>query len=317
MNIDMVHSLATITVTFHPDPQLLCSQLAALPATARKVVVDNGTPEEEWKALAGELDRFSRIEILKLGRNYGLAAALNAGMRHVATTGDERFVLLLDQDSEPEPGSVCKLAEAYETACDGGRVRVGAVGPELRDPDTALTHGFHVMSLWRWKRVFPDHGAPPLACAGLNGSGTFMRLETWRALGGLDEALFIDHIDTEWSFRLLAAGYSLWGVPAATFVHRMGNASFRFWFFGWRVWPLRSPQRHYYLFRNAVSLIRRDYVPTVWKAWCAAKLALTLVVHGLFDRQRAVQWPSMRRGIRDGLRQRPSLASLPVVQEHD
>jgi rhamnosyltransferase len=314
--MDAAHSLATVTVTFHPDPQLLCSQLAALPATARKVLVDNGTPEEEWKHVASELGCFGRVEVLKLGSNLGLAAALDAGMRHVAATGDERFVLLLDQDSEPEPGSVCKLAEAYETVSDGGRVRVGAVGPELRDPDTGLTHGFHVMSSRRWKRVFPGHDGPPLVCAGLNGSGTFMRLETWRALGGLDEALFIDHIDTEWSFRLLAAGYELRGIPAATFVHRMGNASFRFWLFGWRVWPLRSPLRHYYLFRNAVSLIRRGYVPLVWKVWCVAKLGLTLAVHGLFDRQCALQLPSMCRGIRDGFRQEPSFASPPAEKEH-
>jgi rhamnosyltransferase len=78
----------------------------------------------------------------------------------------------------------------------------------------------------------------------------------------------------------------------------MGEASRRIWLFGWRVWPSRSPQRHYYLFRNAVALMRRQYVPVVWKTWAVAKLVLTAVVHGLHGDRRREQLQQMWRGAR-------------------
>lgn len=297
-------ALATVTVTYHPDAGLLSSQLSALPADARKVVVDNGTPEHEWIMTAHRLESVAGVEVLRLGRNLGLAAALNKGIAHLEKTGEEPFVLLLDQDSEPDHGAAETMTEAFRALEAGGR-RVGAIGPALLDPSTGLQHGFHVQTALRWKRIYPAEGAAPVRCTSLNGSGTLMRIETWRKLGGLDESLFIDHVDTEWSFRLLAAGYGLWGIPSAKFVHRMGDASIRFWAFGWRLWPSRSPQRHYYLFRNAVSLIRRGYVPRVWKTWAVIKLGLTFGVQSLYDPARFRQWACMWRGIKDGFGLKP------------
>jgi len=103
------------------------------------------------------------------------------------------------------------------------------------------------------------------------------------------------------SWLALAAGYALYGMPQVGFIHRMGEASVRFWLFGWRVWPSRSPRRHYFLFRNAVILMRRDYVPAVWKAWAVAKLLVTFAVHALTDPRRKEQCRAMLRGLREGL----------------
>lgn len=120
-------------------------------------------------------------------------------------------------------------------------------------------------------------------------------------LGGLDEGLFIDHVDTEWIFRVKAAGYGVFGIPNVHFQHRMGERSLRIWLFGWRVWPYRSPQRHYFLFRNTLRLMRRGYVPLVWKIWAAAKMLLTTVAYFLADQDRRAQWQSMVKGARHGL----------------
>jgi len=126
-----------------------------------------------------------------------------------------------------------------------------------------------------------------------------VRTSLFTKLGGLDETLFIDHVDTDWAFRVLGAGLKLFGVPQATFDHGMGEYGLRFWWFGWRVWPQRPPLRHYYLFRNAVCLLRRPYVPGVWKFWAVIKLFLTLAVHATFDPDRRLQMSSMLSGICD------------------
>lgn len=298
-----VKSLATVTVTFNPDITLLETQLRALPSECVKFVVDNASQSEITAQIEALTERLGNVHILRNSSNAGLAAAVNHGVN--AASGlpvRPRFVLLLDQDSEPLSGSIDALVAAFLTLEDEGN-KVGCVGPLLRDPDTGLTHGFHQSTHWRWKRIYPSSEATAsVSCANLNGSGTLVSLALFQRLGGLDEALFIDHVDTEWAFRVLESGYTLWGIPNAVFKHRMGQSSFRFWCFGWRLWPSRSPQRHYYLFRNAMCLLRRTYVPNVWKAWAVAKLVLTLSVCALFDSRRGAQIANMLRGLRDGSR---------------
>lgn len=121
-------------------------------------------------------------------------------------------------------------------------------------------------------------------------------------LGGFDETLFIDHVDTEWSFRVKHAGYELIGIPSIRFMHRMGERSLRFWLLGWRLWPYRSPLRHFYLFRNATRLLKRGYVPLTWKVWAIVKLTATALVHLVVDRERGPQLRAMMRGVGCGLK---------------
>jgi len=297
-------SLATITVTFNPDIRILETQLAQLPTDALRVVVDNAS------------DAATRLQVQQLcyacgavfignADNLGLATGLNVGARKALELApDTRYLLLLDQDTEPGPDGAAALIGAYERLLALGHPP-GCAGPRMVDVTTGLQHGFHCIKGWRWVREFPPATRlDPVRLANLNGSGTLVPAAIYRQLGGFDDALFIDHVDTDWSFRVLAAGHALYGLPQVGFRHRMGDASVRFWLLGWRVWPARSPRRHYFLFRNALILMRRDYVPFVWKFWAAVKLVVTATVHGLFDSQRKTQWQQMRRGMREGKRPR-------------
>jgi len=296
-------TVATITVTFNPALELLQAQLNALPRESFKIIVDNASEPQTVQQLERLVAQTPNAQLLRNTHNTGLATALNLGVRHAREHAPQaRFALLLDQDSEPLPGSVPALIAGFEELERMGRP-VGCVGPALIDVETGLPHGFHQATRWRWRRVYPAPGThTPIVCTNLNGSGTLVPIELFLELGGLDDRLFIDHVDTAWSFRVLAAGYELWGVPSAVFRHRMGQSSLRFWLLGWHVWPARSPTRHYFLFRNAMALIRRPGVLRVWKFWAVVKLALTAGVHGLFDRERGEQWRQMWRGLHDGLR---------------
>lgn len=294
--------LGSVTVTFNPDVEVLERQLRALPAQCPKILVDNASAFESRERIHMLAARVANVMVIRNEANVGLAAALNVGVSNLSgMTSPPRFALLLDQDSEPQAGSVEALLAAFDELEAAGH-DVGCVGPLLLDPDAGVTHGFHVSRGWRWGRVFPLSGAPcNVRCTNLNGSGTLVPVDLFVGLGGLDASLFIDHVDTEWSFRVLDTGFSLWGVPKAVFVHRMGVAGIRFWWFGWRVWPSRVPVRHYYLFRNAVRLMRRSYVPTVWKTWAVLKLILTAVIHGIAGPDRVSQLRHMIRGVADGV----------------
>lgn len=291
--------LATITVTYQPDIELLRRQVSQLPSSATRIVVDNASAPSLLKQLRQLADEYG-IHLITNDENVGLASATNQGIR-VALREECASVLLLDQDTEPGVDGVAGLRDAYRRVLVGGQ-RPGCIGPRMVDPASGLEHGFHRIDGWRWVRVFPPAGSTvAVACSNLNGSGTLIPLEVIEAVGGLDGSLFIDHVDTEWAFRVLDAGFGLYGAPDVAFAHRMGERSFRFWWLRWRLWPYRSPLRHWYLYRNAVALIRRDYVPAVWKVWAVMKLLLTWAVHFVFDRERFAQTAGMLRGIRDGL----------------
>lgn len=294
--------LVSVTVAYHPDLGMLERQMRRLPEDCLKVVVDNASPPHVQLAIGQLLATFANTMLHLNRHNAGLAAALNQGVRlAVAARPDARRLLLLDQDSEPAVGSIATLLAAYEQLARAG-VRVGCVGPELFDPGTGMTHGFHVADGWLWRRVLPGPGASePVPCTNLNGSGTLMSIELFRELDGLDESLFIDHVDTEWAFRVLAHGRLLFGIPGARFVHPIGIGSRRIWLFGWRVWPERAPHRHRFLFRNTVTLMQRSYVPAVWKFWAGIKMLLTLHVVMVVGPQRRAQLLAMVRGALDGI----------------
>ncbi len=300
--------LVTVTVTYNPALEELRSQLSALPLESLKIIVDNASAPETREELRALSDIVQNVHLVENANNVGLAAALNQGVNLARQLRPHaKWALLLDQDSEPQPGNIPALLSAMENLLRRG-IKVGCVGPLLIDANTRLSHGFHQASGWRWRRIYPTPGSTePVPCTNLNGSGTLVPMEVFDMLGGLEESFFIDHVDTEWSFRLLDHGYTLWGVPNAVFVHRMGQDSLRFWFLGWRVWPLRSPQRHYHLFRNAVRLMRRPYVPFVWKCWAVVKLTITLILHWVFDPQRTVQIGAMLGGLVNGLRDHRSV----------
>jgi rhamnosyltransferase len=294
--------LAIVTVTYQPDIALLSRQLSNLPNESSLIIVDNASDVGILSAVKELCSTRPNTFLLSNNTNLGLAAAINLAAKYVTEhLSTNRYLLLMDQDSVPETDAIPHLLEAYISLHEQDS-RVACIGPRLIDKTTGLQHGFHCIKNYRWVRVHPSAETQmPIACANLNGSGTLTRTDLFIAFKGLDESLFIDHVDTDWSFRILAKGLILYGIPWVSFEHSMGERGLRFWLFGWRVWPQRSPFRHYYLFRNALWLMHRDHVPKVWKVWAAAKLLLTLTVHTLIDSQRVAQLKCMFCGLRDGL----------------
>lgn len=294
--------LAIVTVSYNPDVEILGRQIDQLPADALKVVVDNASRSELRPTIRRTVEERG-ASLLQNPENRGLPAALNQGVHYAQKVRPAcRFILLLDQDTEPGIKGVERLFASYGLVA-GSSGKPCCIGPRLVDVETGLDHGFHQLRGWRWSRTFSRQGSSsPVPLANLNGSGTLVPVALFNELGGLEEDFFIDHVDTEWAFRVLAAGYGLYGVPGVTFSHRMGERSLRFWWMGWRIWPYRSSLRSGYLFRNAIWLMRRSYVPMAWKWWAVVKLVLTVVVHLLFDSQRFPQVAAMFRGAWTGLR---------------
>jgi rhamnosyltransferase len=132
------------------------------------------------------------------------------------------------------------------------------------------------------QRVAPV-GSAPIDVDFLISSGSCLNLAAWSSIGPMDDALFIDFVDLEWCIRAKAKGYAVMGAPALRLAHALGDEPVRV--FG-RPYPGHSPVRHYYLFRNAIALIGRRYVPWSWKSTELVKMPFRLAIYLMFMRPR-------------------------------
>nr|WP_322042770.1 glycosyltransferase family 2 protein [Paraburkholderia sp. J67] len=277
-----------IVVFYHPDDACV-ARANRLAVKTRCVVIDN-TPGQY--AVAG-LD--PSVHYVPNGENVGVATALNQGVAALREMGCAH-ALLFDQDSEPQDQLIEQLpivlagllargecvalvAPAYDDA------RLGGVAPFVR---------FRPFSL---KRVAAS-GTSPIDVDFVITSGSCIALDCWADVGPMDDALFIDFVDLEWCIRAKRAGYRLLGVPWITMAHELGGEPVRI--FG-RPYPMHSPLRHYYLFRNAVALFGRAYVPWSWKSTEMVKFPVRLMIYLFLPSERSQHLRMAFRGMWDGL----------------
>ncbi|WP_246109190.1 glycosyltransferase family 2 protein [Vulcaniibacterium gelatinicum] len=293
------HSLASqvcaVVVTWHPDPTALRDLLqAVLPQVGHVLVVDNATPGEALPLLTAALPGCT---LLRNRENRGVAAAVNQGAVWARARG-ARFLLCLDQDSLPAADMVERLLAAWQAL--SARHRVGAVGPQFLDLNNDRPAPF-VRIGFPFNRKLPARDGQPVEADFLITSGCLIPLEVLEATGPMDEALFIDNVDVEWSFRARRHGYRLYGVPTACMRHRIGDHARRL---GWGLGEVvvHSPSRLYYMMRNRLLLYRRRATPRVWILQDVPRLALKLLRLGLFVPPRLANSRAMLLGIVDGLR---------------
>ena len=297
----MSPQVCAITVTFNPDIEILGRQLNSLSVQCNVVVVDNASGDSVRRDLFSVCEKYSATFVV-LDENYGIAHAQNEGVKVARHRYPGcAYLLFLDHDSVPTEAFVDTMLDQYQTLEKAEKV--AAIGPSLFDPRTGDFHGFHVIKGMRYLRVNPaDMKQDAIECSTVNSSGTLCSLTAFDDVGGYDEHLFIDQVETEWCFRARKAGYHVYGSRTASMEHRMGDDVVSFSFMAKEIsLPYRNPLRHRYLVRNSVLLLRRGYVPPVWKFYCIGKLLLTFVLFGFFVPESREQRESILRGIRDGI----------------
>jgi rhamnosyltransferase len=291
-----------VVVSYLPDTEVLRALLDTLLAQTAGIIVVDNTPAEDRRveSLCATLAQ-DTLRLTRLGKNRGIACALNIGIDAALAAG-ATHVLLSDQDSLPAPDMVEKLLRAHMDLLGAGQ-RVGAVGPTYTDRHTSITFPFQVEVPGRffYQHRRPDVMHPIVEALTLITSGTLISTPVLRDVGPMREDFFIDHVDIEWCHRARAAGYAMFGVGAAVMFHSMGDHALRVWYFGWRQESAYSPVRVYYRVRNFVALCR---VPTIrwrWKVrngWYAIGVVYT---QALFGERRLASLRMAVRGLWDGL----------------
>lgn len=289
--------LVAIIVTYEPNATELKNLLEAIASQVdTAVVVDNGSTCDvsQWiKESANKAAVF-----LPLNHNLGIARAQNAGIEW-ARAHNASHVVFFDQDSRPSPDMVEQLLIVNKLKTNEG-YRVAAVGPRYMDERRYVPPPFIRVRGLRLQRLNCTQEAI-VAVDYLISSGSLISMATLDTVGDMAEPFFIDYVDIEWGLRAKKMGFSSFGVCTATMVHSLGEEPARF--FGYR-FPVHSPLRHYYHFRNAVYMYWWMNVPRNWKAVDGSRLLLKFFFYSLVTKPRTKHFLYMTKGILDGIRGR-------------
>lgn len=292
-----------IVVAYHPSADALTTLVEAIaPQVDTLLLVDN-TPDgaEGVEAIFRTRGQPPNFRIQSLGRNYGIALAQNVGIR-AALEGGYDYVLLSDQDSTPAPDMVSSLEACAESLRAEG-VKVGCVCPAYFDETTGQAFCFQVQKPGRlfYSSVPATEADPWIEVVATISSGSLIPCYALESVGGMREEFFIDDVDTEWCHRARSRGFRNYGTAVAKLTHRLGDACFRVWWFGWHSHNTYSTIRLYYRFRNFVLMCRLPHVPLRWCLRATWFWLGNFYAYAIFSEHRMRNLRAMSRGLLDGM----------------
>ena len=239
--------VGAVIAAYNPDSDLIANASAIANQVDALVVVDDHSTAQTAAAIFTDLADLG-VTVIRQPANSGIASALNFGIDVLAQSVKPDFVLTFDQDSTPVPQYVASALQTYDEATRAG-LKVGFVSAESFS-------GQRVPTL-RTKSNFAEAFDPMQ-------SGFFIPVTTFEAIGQFESGFFIDCVDSEYTARARAAGYTVLTGNGCEVSHRLGRRlparllgrpvhlrgiqlSFNYY----------SPLRMYYIMRNGTTLARR------------------------------------------------------------
>jgi N-acetylglucosaminyl-diphospho-decaprenol L-rhamnosyltransferase len=178
-------------------------------------VVDNASTDGSDAMVAAT---FPWAGVFRSERRLGFSASHNRVILPAIAGGRSRYVMILNEDTELEPGAVRKLVDFADSD-----PKLGAVGPRIHGPDGNIQPSwFRFPTLPREiKRAFRPGKSPTYRVerGWLNGSCVLLRAAALRDVGALDERFFIFCEDIDIALRLLGAGWKSKLAPEARMLH--------------------------------------------------------------------------------------------------
>ncbi|MBC7997225.1 MAG: glycosyltransferase family 2 protein [Leptolyngbya sp.] len=167
--------------------------------------------------------------------NLGFAKANNQAFR----VAKGRLVLLLNPDTEVQPGAIRVLIEFIDSHPDAAIVAPqllnsdGSVQRSCREFPTFMGMVYELIGL---SKMFPDNQTfgrykmldfnhdterqvdqPEGACL-------LVRRAVMDEVGLLDEGFFMLFEEVDWCYRIIEAGYQIWFTPRAQVIHHYGQS---------------------------------------------------------------------------------------------
>lgn len=284
---------------------LFCLLTSPPEVLAAVVVVDNASGDGTHAWLSRQRDR--RLHVLRLGRNAGGAGGFAAGIAHARRMRNPDWVVLMDDDARPYPGT---LAAFHGSALAGWDAVVGAaylphgglcdMNRPSRDPFG--TWRVFMRTLLRGREGFHlgvrDYaGTQPVAVDAASFVGLFLSRRAMEQGGLPDASLFVYADDMLHSLRLSRAGGRIGFFPALRFEHdtQVQGAGSTL-----PLWKL------YYKYRNSLILYREASGRLFWPV-CAVVLPVWVARVLTLRGQRRAALHLLARAVAHGLRGRTDI----------
>lgn len=292
-------SVAAVVVLFKPQLVTLDRLLQSLSGQVDFVYIVDNTPGAGLESYAQKFDNEGWI-YHPLGDNFGIAHAHNVGIQLAEQSGCTH-VLLMDQDSELMPQTVEVLLAEERKLLDAGK-KVATIGPVFVDEKTGDAAPALSSSLFGTKKNAIDlNSTLPVPSNYIIASGSLIRLEVLRDVGGMQEDLFIDWVDIEWCERALMAGYVSYLTPLVTMRHSIGDEFV--YLFGRKI-SLHSDFRNYFIVRNATYLALWGDIALRSRFQFARKLPYYVVCYSLCSARKLYSMKLLCLALYDGITKR-------------
>ena len=267
--------LVSVVIPHQASAEIL---LACLESIARDTsysnyeiwVVDNGSSDGSVEIAR---QRFPGIHVLRLEENLGYAGGCNRGIQ--ATRG--AYVLLLNNDTEVEPGWLRELVGAAESDASLGacQPKIRSLRERTRFEYAGAAGGLLDLYAYPFSRgrlmghVETDRGQydDPIEVFWASGVCILIRRAALVETGGLDEVMFcyMEEIDLCWRLHLM--GWRVGYVPTAI-VYHIGAYS----------QDMRVVRRMYLNHRNSMIMLIKNYSARSLAWILPVKIALELFI---------------------------------------
>ena len=209
-------------------------------------MVDNGSKENEANILQ---DRYPNIKVIRSDKNLGFAGGNNLGIK--AAKG--KYLYLINNDTVFKDFNPLSLIKRLESS-----PKIGMVCPKIRfawDNSPIQFAGYTPLSpiTIRNKAIGfgeEDKGQYDVAhqTPYAHGAAMMTKREVINKVGVMPECYFLYYEELDWSIMMTRAGYEIWYEPVSTIYHKESQSTGQ-----------NSPLRTYYITRNRLLLVRRNY----------------------------------------------------------
>lgn len=262
------------------------------------LVVDNGSGDGSL-ALLKKL--YPEVRVIPLGKNQGFSRAVNVGIR----ASRSPYVILLNNDTEPEPGYVEALVKSI-----GRSKRIFSVSPKMVQlHNKALVDDagdLYTLVGWAAQRgvgqPVEDYNRPCRVFSACAGAAIYRR-SVFEKIGCFDELHFAYLEDLDVGFRAKLYGYRNEYCPEAVVYHvGSGTSGSRY-----------NPFKVRLAARNSVYLNYKN-MPSVMLALNAPAIAAGHVLKYLFFKRLGFEKEYMS-GLKEGLRTANRCKKVPFRRD--
>lgn len=247
--------ISIITINFNGLSDT-CALMETIPFNdnLEVIVVDNASQNQEADTIS---KRFPQVKVIKSEKNLGFAGGNNLGIR--AAKG--KYIFLINNDTIFKNFNIQALIKKLESS-----PKIAIVCPKIR-----FAWGSHPIQYAGYTPLSnitvrnqaigfgeEDHGqydtAHPTPYA--HGAAMLIKREALEKVGPMPECYFLYYEELDWSMMFTRAGFEIWYDPACTVYHKESQATGQ-----------NSPLRTYYIVRNRLLLVKRN--------WCGVTKYLT------------------------------------------